>query len=303
MLKKLERAKPNLFVIGAMKSGTTSLHEFLGLHPSIQMSSFKEPSFFVDAAEMRKFRPEKEPLPFMVDEGLYLSLFNTDKNAVYFGESSTRYTKLPFLTGVAERIADYSPNARFIYIMRDPIERTISHYWHRVLFHAEHRPMPEAIAEQAEYRALSHYAMQLAPYIEIVGRENIKAVTSEELSADPVATLQSIFAWLDLDPTFVPANLDQRHHMTPESAKVWRDWPILNRLRQMKGLKGLYDAMPEPLRWCVWQLGVVGARGSEAAWRAEAVDYLRPIQQAETKELSQLLGRSFPEWKLLNGVS
>ena len=106
--------KPNLFIIGSMKSGTTSLHNYLSYNPEIYMSEEKEPGYFVKELAQ--------------DKGIdwYLSLFDKAENVKYAGESSTHYTKLPTFSGVAERIHEFSPSAKLLYIMRDPIRRSIA---------------------------------------------------------------------------------------------------------------------------------------------------------------------------------
>jgi hypothetical protein len=78
-----ENKKTNLFIIGAMKSGTSSLHDYLGKHPQIFMAQFKEPMYFS--------REEHERMSLAEYEGLFKDV----SNQLYIGESSTEYTKLP----------------------------------------------------------------------------------------------------------------------------------------------------------------------------------------------------------------
>ncbi len=145
--------KPNLFIIGAQKCGTTSLHHYLAAHPEIFLSEPKEPGYFV---------PEIDYYPR--DREWYLGLFEGASGHRYVGESSTHYTKLPVYPGVVERIADFVDEApRFIYLMRDPIDRAVSHYWHDIRKFHEHRPIEEAFRERVDYRAFSNYPMQLEP--------------------------------------------------------------------------------------------------------------------------------------------
>ena len=114
--RKRHAAMPNLIIIGGLKCGTTSIHHYLGLHPEIQMSKPKELNFFV--AELNW------------DLGLdwYASRF--DDRFPVRGESSPHYTNLPRFTGVAERIREHCPDARLIYMVRDPIKRILSHWVH-----------------------------------------------------------------------------------------------------------------------------------------------------------------------------
>jgi len=109
--------RPNLFVIGAMKSGTSSLHATLAAHPQIFMCRKKEPDYFIEQCNWSR------------GERWYLSLFARAGDKPIIGESSTGYTQAPRFHGVPQRIRGFRPDARFVYIMRDPIERTISHYW------------------------------------------------------------------------------------------------------------------------------------------------------------------------------
>ncbi len=173
--------KPGLFVIGAMKSGTSYLSRLLGLHPSIFIPDLEEPSYFVPPGQLRDI------WPYMWDQGIwrseeaYLRLFQPGGDATILGEASTNYSKVPLVSGVPERIARFNDEARFIYIMRDPVERSISHYWHMVRFNAEYRPMLSAILQDPRYMAVSHYARQLAPYFSLFGRERVFTLTFEEL--------------------------------------------------------------------------------------------------------------------------
>jgi hypothetical protein len=164
---------PNLFIIGAMKSGTSSLHADLGSHPQIFMSTPKEPMFFSSGADWRARL-----------EG-YLELFAAAGAVHYAGESSTEYSKAPRFPGVPERLHAFNPEARILYLMRDPIERAISHYWHMVRHHGERRRLPDALRREPEYADLSRYAMQLEPYVRLFGMGNVYALTFEEMVREP----------------------------------------------------------------------------------------------------------------------
>lgn len=90
------KKRVNLFLVGAMKSGSTTLHEYLSQHPDIFMSEEKEPGYFVP--ELWRDRPKDD----------YDRLFTNAYDKKYMGESSTHYTKLPTYKGVAERIYQYN---------------------------------------------------------------------------------------------------------------------------------------------------------------------------------------------------
>src|SRR5579863_331121 len=152
-----------------MKSGTTYLADLLATHPSIFMCSPKEPCHFVHPEQLKFLWPGAWAKRYWANQEAYLSLFRTAGAAAVIGEASVYYTHLPLASGVPERIHQFCPYARFIYIMRDPVERTISHYWHRVRWHEEGRSSIEAVKNDPQYRDVSYYAMQLKPYLDLFG--------------------------------------------------------------------------------------------------------------------------------------
>ena len=109
---------PDLIIIGAMKCGTTSLHRYLDLHPEIIMSGQKGLNFFIPERNWGKgvdwYRP------------------NFKGNALVSGEASPNYTNFPDFKGVAGCMHPIGPNARLIYMVRDPVDRILSHYMHFV---------------------------------------------------------------------------------------------------------------------------------------------------------------------------
>jgi hypothetical protein len=235
-------------------------------------------------------------------EAWYLSLFRDAADAAVVGESTTDYTKYPKYPGVPERIARFNPDARFIYIMRDPVERTISHYWHAVRhrLRLERRDLLTAVREEPHYRDVSHYAMQLERYIRIFGRERILAVTFEEMNARPDTFITAIFRWLGVESSFIPGNLDDRSNVTPKSIRRIKGRGLLHEFRHT----GLWNAVgpwvPSSLRRVGKRLAVDRVDRTDQP-TAEAIAYLRPIQADQTKNLAELLGREFPEWKTVHG--
>lgn len=291
--------RPNLFLIGAMKSGTTTLHELLARHPQLSMCEPKEPCHFVAPEVLASHWPEMWRKGYWQDEAAYLALFPAKPGARYRGESSTDYSKRPLIDGVASRIADYNPQARFVYIMRDPVERTISHYWHMVELRGEMREPLAAIQEDPHFTEVSHYADQLAPYLERFGRDRLHVLTFESLKRDPQAAVRGVFEWLGVDPDFVPDELAAAHNVTPDSVRQKRaGMQLLERLRHSGAWSAVGPFVPPALR----KMGV--AMVEKTVTRREVgmdqvIAHLRPIQQAQTRVLQAQLGRSFDEWKTL----
>jgi hypothetical protein len=179
---------PNLIIIGAMKAGTTSLHAYLGQHPDIAMSRPKELDFFLERSANRTL-------------AWYASHF--DAEARIRGEASPSYSKFPYHRGVPARMHALLPEARLVYIVRDPIERTVSQYQHEFLRNREARSLTEALADEANnpYIDQSCYAMQLEQYLAYYPGSQILVVTTEDLRDDSAATLDTITTFLEL-PSF-----------------------------------------------------------------------------------------------------
>lgn len=220
---------PNLFVIGAMKSGTSSLCNYLGTHPQIYMSLLKEPMHFSREDNWSQGNDK------------YLSLFIEVTGETYLGEGSTEYTKLPFRKGVVDRLYDFNPQAKFIYIMRDPFERIVSQYKHMVKKEGETRPLKEVIKTPSDYLTNSYYAYQLRPYLEKFGRDALFIDTFENLVACPEKICKKVFQWLSVDETFVPPNLQTVYHVSPERFQIVDDSTIIGKIASVSGWQKGYN--------------------------------------------------------------
>jgi len=291
--------RPNLFVIGAMKSGTSYLSELLRAHPAVFMSAPKEPSYFVDHEVLRKEWPYMWKQGYWRDERAYLSLFARAGKAIIVGEASTAYTKSPMYTRVPERILNFNPQSRFIYIMRDPVERTISHYWHAVRTSHERRSMLAAIESDAQYTDVSHYFRQLSEFFQSIAPESVYTLTLEELLADPAEQMRRIYAWLGVDPSFRLPDIGAKN-VTPDMVEHIRGLGYLNRLRRSLWYNKVEPHIPPAMRKLGSWLAVRRVSPTEID-TSEVKSYLRPLQLRQTQELSLLLKRTFPEWTTLYG--
>jgi Sulfotransferase domain len=286
--RRLRRAaKPNLVVIGGLKCGTTSLHHYLNLHPEIQMSRPKELNFFV--AELN--------WPLGVE--WYESHFRA--GAAVRGESSPHYTNLPRFAGVAERMSSLIPGARLIFMVRDPLDRALSHYLHNVAGGYEHRPLDVALADpDSAYVYRGMYAMQLEPYLERFPVERVELVTQEELSSEREATMRRVFSFLAVDAGFSSPQFS-REWETGTGKRTGR-YRVLDRAVRLPGLRALdanFDRLPESLRWMVERL-VHDPDGSERerpSLPATIAERLRERFRPDVERLETLTGRRF-DWGL-----
>ncbi len=181
---------PNLIIIGAMKSATSSLHYYLNCHPEIFMSNPKELNYFVKERNWAK------------GSEWYKSHFDSDK--VVRGESSTHYSYCQKHRGVPKRIYNMVPDVKLIYVLRDPIERTLSQYRQTTLMGSEKRTISEALSNLTDndYILISMYHEQIMAYMEYFDKSKLLIVTMEELMMRQQETLTKVFRFLEVDETF-----------------------------------------------------------------------------------------------------
>lgn len=175
---------PDFVIIGAMKCGTSTLHAQLAAQDGFFMSEPKEPNFFSDDAIYAR------------GEAWYRGLFAGAPAGAIKGESSTHYTKLPTYPRTIDRLAGLIPQAKFVYVMRDPVDRLVSHYIHEWTQGVIACPIDEAIDRHPELVAYSRYADQLAPWIARFGPARILPVFLERMTAEPDAELKRVAAFL-----------------------------------------------------------------------------------------------------------
>jgi hypothetical protein len=189
-------ALPNLVVIGAMKCGTTALHDLLARHPQIAMSRPKELNFFFGPTEAT-VRWSAGNWPRGLD--WYTSHFDAD--VPLRGESSPGYTS-PDHPEVAQRMAATIPGARLVYLVRDPIARALSQYDHHRADGAERRGLTEALTDPAsQYLSRGRYHERLMPFLSHFDRGQIMVVAQEDLRDDRAATLRRVLGFLGADPS------------------------------------------------------------------------------------------------------
>lgn len=176
------------FIIGAMKSGTTSLFDILSQHPEICPSKVKEPDFFTKNSDENALHD-------------YLSLWDWQANVHSCAlEASVAYTKAPSISGVPERIYNARLGQyRFIYMLRNPLTRIESQIRHG-LFAGWGKSLDSGIPEDAVN--FSSYAMQLDRYLEYFPIGDVLLITLEEFSHNPDAVLSRICQFLEIDSNF-----------------------------------------------------------------------------------------------------
>ncbi|WP_353930088.1 sulfotransferase domain-containing protein [Okeanomitos corallinicola TIOX110] len=271
----MNKVIPNLIIIGAMKSGTSSLHNYLNLHPNIQMSTLKELDFFI--------------LEKNWNQGLdwYSNQFPINKEVKIFGESSPNYTKHHLFAGIPQRMASISPDAKLIYILRDPINRILSHYFHQFVDHQEQRSLIDALQDDKNnnYINTSRYYFQIDKFLSTYKIDQILFLTLEELDKNRNQTLQKIFNFLGVDSSFEHPAFNKTYHRS--SAK-----------RRLTDLGYSISKLPSGLRFCNLFPTVFQSKVGYPVVDEQLLIYLKSILSEDVEKLRCLTGLSFLDWSL-----
>lgn len=201
-------ALPTFLIVGAAKCGTTSLHEYLGAHPSICMSANKEPMCF-------------EPPNWVERLAEYRDLF--ERPAPVRGEASIAYSAFPWAPEIPDRVRATIPDARIVYLVREPIQRMLSHYaqnhWDRHLWGAKRfpiRPFDELMDDLEDPMNMpvwcSRYATQVERWIDRLGQDRVLVLDQRDLLRHRSVTLRRVFEFLEVDADFTSPAWDAEHN-------------------------------------------------------------------------------------------
>jgi hypothetical protein len=289
---------PNFLIVGAPRAGTTSLYYWLTQHPSVFMSSIKEPHYYavVDGDSEHKAWCEAE---FVRSRAGYEALFDGSDGFAAVGEASTTYLQSE---GAPQRIAEAlgQSRVRLIAVLRNPAERAFSHYLDHLSNRSETigrfrdalRESPQrASAEKRidwDYLAPGFYARHIERYLRWFPRESIKIVLFEDLSTEPAVALKEICGHLGIDPAF-EFDTSVRHNSSRLIAGgavpvlAGRKFTAIRKLIPPAIRTGLIEGVKSV---------VMQKPKMSAADRARLIELYRPDIQL----LEKMLGRSLGHW-------
>lgn len=235
---------PNFLIIGAAKSGTTSLYRHLAAHPQVFMSAIKETNFFALEGREPEF-DERAPRDRVRSGHVhrladYRRLFEGVHEERAVGEASPWYLHSE---QAPSRILEHVPDARLIAILRNPVDRAYS------TFRANQRDGLEscdtfeaALAEQLErgrtwnwgleFLEGGFYHRHLSRYYRLFAGERIRIYLFEDLVADPESLMEDLYGFLDVDPSFRPSGLSRRYNASSEPRSMRARWTgLMSRAR------------------------------------------------------------------------
>jgi len=285
-------ALPTFFIIGAPKAGTTSLHHYLDQHPEVQMSAVKEPQFFSGPANGIPYRMGR-----IEDLGRYEELF--DPAVRVRGEATAEYAVSPRRAGVPERIKAMVPEAKFIYLVRDPVPRTVSNYKMMVALKGERRSLREALGDfsdlRSPYISPSLYATQLELYLRQFPADRVLVLDQADLRSDRMPALRRVFSFLDVDPEVESAGFGEELLTSQE----WREYPDGYADFVAKRVAPLFRWIPAGFRRSV--RGAVERRlwpSVDTSMDDELRERLEERFAPEAERLRQLTGQQFAGWSV-----
>ncbi len=267
MSNKGQMNLPKFLIIGAAKSGTTTLATYLRKHPGCFIPDDKEPNFFgID---------EK------YEKGLeyYASLFELATEDQACGEASTDYAKWPRYPHAAERMAEHLPEVKLIYLMRHPVNRAYSYYVHRHRSGVD-ETFEEYLERTSEAIDGSNYMMQIERYTALFPKERFLFLLSEDMIDAPYKTLKSVCQFIGVDDGFDFA--DEGPVIANQGKQVFEDTlrgRITAPLRKVPLLATAAAAVPQSWRDGVYQLLQKSSYGKQVRQT-----YTAPPMKPETRQ-------------------
>lgn len=278
---------PNFFIIGAPRSGTTLLHNYLKQIPGIFMSSVKEPSYFAIS-----INPKQKLTKPIHDKKKYLKLFEKAKYDDAVGESTPSYLWDP---QAAKLIHQVVPDAKIIMILRNPVERAYSHYLQGIGFGYETLPLQEAMKKSLNspndysnrITAAGFYSEQVKRYLNIFKKEQLKIFIFEEFIQDLEKSVGEILDFLGVHSE-IPSSLKMVQNPVDISPGRFSKFLIRN-----KALRTIVRELV-PYERSLEIRKIFSKKTEKSPLSDDDKKFLEDIYRQDVKKLQQILSRNLP---------
>lgn len=295
--------KPNFFIVGAAKSGTSSLDKYLGQHPDVYIPPKKEAHFYsIPDFPATFLGPGDDGMNQYTirDQSVYNALFDDVAGEKAIGESSVFYLYYP---GTAQRIYDELPDAKIIIMLRNPVDRAFSAYMHLIRDEREHVSFEESLANEEKhkqnhfepmwyYRELGLYSEQVKRYVDLFGQKQVKVIIFEEFARNPVKGVQEVARFLGVSDDFIP-DTSVRHNESGVPKSRW----LYNFISRPNGLKEIVKPLfPAAVRERLGNQAksmVLERASMSSDTRASLSAYF----ESDISELERLLQRDLSIWR------
>jgi hypothetical protein len=293
---------PSFLILGAPKAGTTSLYQYLSQHPQVFMSAHKEPKFFAfEKCDLNFTGPYKARKQIqdttVVDIVSYQKLFVSARGQKAVGEASPIYLHNE---QSAARIQHYLPDAKFIAILRNPVERAYSDWQHNFQQGFEtlndFRTALEAWDKRAQtmgipylnYIEKGYYAKHLERYQKYFSRDQFAIFLFEDLQNSPNNLLKIIFDFLEIDNS-VKINTGKKFMVGQQQVRyTYFESALMILDNFLSGSKfGILDGMKTKIR--DWYLIPQVISDSDYKW-------LLGYYRTDIEQLQHMLSRDLSGW-------
>jgi len=307
--------KPNFFVVGAAKSGTTTLSNWLDSHPEVYISPIKEPNFFSTDIDISLFEPFYKKNTFFADTAyfsnrplkkVHLSFIrsNENYNALFedvleekaIGECSTSYL---YSELAAENIKKYQPDAKIIIILRNPVSRAFSHYLMALRFGYTSKKFLEEIEIDRKrlnkgwgisrlYIELGMYSEQIKRYYNHFAPDKILILLNEELNNNTLQTFNKVCDFLNVSKI---NHIQLNRYNEANIPKM----PVFNRLVSRSGLKFIVQKLVSD-KFKDQVLKLLFSKSDVPVISKSEKEFLLKIYKPDIISTSEIIGRDLNHW-------
>jgi hypothetical protein len=268
-----------------MKCGTSSLHQYLGEHPQVCVSTPKETDFFLA-------RNEK-------NLAWYRGCFPEPARA--YGEVSPNYTKHPTFAGVPGRMHEILPEVKLIYLVRDPVEQAVSHYvhnWVRRRWSTSIRGTMLPV-EESWPLTVSRYHMQLSQYLEYYSMRDTLVLQSERLRRRPREVMEELFRFIGVDPCVARKGdaFEEEHNVSTEKARKKGLAAFLTESALGRAAKNAGKRLV-PRRTIEWAKEALWSEVEKPTLDDDVRARVRDDLQNDVEQLRALTGKEFRGWSV-----
>ncbi len=323
---------PNFLVCGAAKCGTTALWVWLDEHPEILMASLKEPRYFTrDGCKADLYHPSGANAPGQFDKGLewYQSLYNNEAlirdsyKPEYGGDSEGaggrasvgeslgiravgEATTLYFTAEDSPRlINEIVADAKIVILLRNPVERVLSHYWHDRRYGWNLPEFSKMIRKDGpvrnHYFLHSYFRANLSRYLEVFDQSNIRVYIYEEFFKNPSAALPDLYEFIGVDEKFMPPSINARYNVASTARFSYLQRMMMGRYAA-KLAKMVPSRMKSPLANLRQHLVRLNSKPSPYSDLAESDRwFLNDYFAGEIRFIEEFLGRPVESWHPADG--
>lgn len=309
--------RPNFFIIGAAKSGTTSLYEYLNQHPDIFFSPIKEPNYFSTDIRIENFSATyrknnhldtdnyfnnkelpKLQLSFIRDKNQYLALFNGINGERALGECSTSYL---FSYEAAANIKQFNPDSRIIAILRNPIERAFSHYLMALRFGytclSFHQALEEDMRQPVKgwgiselFLELGQYYQQLKRYYDTFPANQIRIYLYDDLKTNTNGLINSLQQFLNVEPKTIETCKKHNQALIPK-------YKGLNKILVDLGIKNLLSkVLPDKTANKIKNVYFSNDDADMPVMENDDKQFLRDVYRDDIRKTARLIDRNLEFW-------